>query len=202
CAPTVVPVIGATARPGTGHGQERVHVPGGSRGAGRPGGVTVGAPRGVRWARRRRRGGSPQYPSRPQERRSRPHDSAPIHVGGPHCGGRVAHTTLPGVAQGTVIRAGGPAALLRVSPPPQGAVPSMRRSVVLSAAVAGVAALFTAACSSPGSSTASGDKEVEVALITSTSGPLASYGEQYLQGFEAGLDHATDGTGRVDGIKI
>ncbi|MGW6292029.1 substrate-binding domain-containing protein [Streptomyces sp. NPDC055058] len=78
----------------------------------------------------------------------------------------------------------------------------MRRSVVLSATVAGVAALFTAACSSPGSSTASGDKEVEVALITSTSGPLASYGEQYLQGFEAGLDHATDGTGRVDGIKI
>src|SRR5690606_25998113 len=139
---------------------------------------------------------------RSQVRWSRPLTMAAIHVGGPHCGGRVAHTALPGVAQGAVIRAGGPAALLRVSPPPQGAVPSMRRSVVLSAAVAGVAALFTAACSAPGSSTASGDKEVEVALITSTSGPLASYGEQYLQGFEAGLDHATDGTGRVDGIKI
>ncbi|GGP99174.1 ABC transporter substrate-binding protein [Streptomyces pseudogriseolus] len=41
-----------------------------------------------------------------------------------------------------------------------------------------------------------------MALITSTSGPLASYGEQYLRGFEAGLDHATEGTGAVDGVKI
>ncbi|WP_432056245.1 substrate-binding domain-containing protein [Streptomyces sp. bgisy022] len=79
----------------------------------------------------------------------------------------------------------------------------MRRSVVLAAALAGVTTLFTAACSAPGGADASnGGKEVKVALITSTSGPLASYGEQYLQGFEAGLDHATDGTGEVEGIRI
>ncbi|MDX1622164.1 MAG: ABC transporter substrate-binding protein, partial [Nitriliruptorales bacterium] len=40
---------------------------------------------------------------------------------------------------------------------------------------------------------------VEVALVTSTSGALASYGNQYLEGFEVGLDYATDGTGIVDG---
>ncbi|MFJ9656734.1 substrate-binding domain-containing protein [Streptomyces griseoflavus] len=78
----------------------------------------------------------------------------------------------------------------------------MRRSVLLPAAVAVIATAFTASCSSPGSSTAAGSKEVRVSLITSTSGPLASYGEQYLRGFEAGLDHATDGTGTVDGVKI
>lgn len=65
-----------------------------------------------------------------------------------------------------------------------------------------VATAFTASCSSPGSGTASGPKEVRVSLITSTSGPPASYGEQYLRGFEAGLDHATDGTGSVDGVKV
>ncbi|WP_130800290.1 substrate-binding domain-containing protein [Streptomyces otsuchiensis] len=83
------------------------------------------------------------------------------------------------------------------------------RGPVLAAAVA-LAALATA-CSSPGGdggSSGGGNGEgdeggsVTVALITSTSGPLASYGEQYLQGFEAGLDHATDGTGEIDGITI
>ncbi|MFD5492942.1 substrate-binding domain-containing protein [Streptomyces sp. NPDC001812] len=78
----------------------------------------------------------------------------------------------------------------------------MRRSVFLPATAAAIAVAFTASCSSPGSNAASGSKEVQVALVTSTSGPLASYGEQYLQGFEAGLDHATEGTGAVDGIKI
>ncbi len=36
----------------------------------------------------------------------------------------------------------------------------------------------------------------------STSGPLASYGEQYAAGFRAGLDYATDGTGEVDGRPV
>ncbi|WP_062207297.1 substrate-binding domain-containing protein [Streptomyces sp. NBRC 109706] len=76
--------------------------------------------------------------------------------------------------------------------------------VPLAAAVA--AAALATACSAPGESggdSGGGDEaSVTVALITSTSGPLASYGEQYLQGFEAGLDHATDGTGEVDGITI
>ncbi|GAA2427355.1 substrate-binding domain-containing protein [Streptomyces macrosporus] len=80
----------------------------------------------------------------------------------------------------------------------------MRRPAFTSLAAAAVAAALATSCSSPGTgaSGGDGDKEVEVALITSTSGPLASYGEQYLQGFEAGLDHATDGTGEVDGVTI
>lgn len=52
-----------------------------------------------------------------------------------------------------------------------------------------------------GEEAASGDP-VDVALITSTTGPLAAYGETYLEGFHAGLDYATDGTGVVDGMEI
>ena len=43
---------------------------------------------------------------------------------------------------------------------------------------------------------------IDVGIITSTTGPLAAYGETYLAGFEAGLDHATDGTGAVDGHEL
>ena len=44
--------------------------------------------------------------------------------------------------------------------------------------------------------------EVTVGIITSETGPLASYGKQYLEGFEAGLDYITDGTGEIDGTVI
>lgn len=45
-----------------------------------------------------------------------------------------------------------------------------------------------------------GDKAaVKVSIITSTTGPLAGYGNEYLQGLKAGFDYATDGTGTVDG---
>lgn len=40
---------------------------------------------------------------------------------------------------------------------------------------------------------------VPVAIIYSKTGPLAAYGETFYQGFQAGLDYATDGTGAVDG---
>jgi len=43
---------------------------------------------------------------------------------------------------------------------------------------------------------------IRVGIITSSSGPLQTYGEQYLAGLEAGLDYATDGTGEVDGRPI
>lgn len=43
---------------------------------------------------------------------------------------------------------------------------------------------------------------VNVAIVYSQSGPLAVYGEAYINGFEAGLDYATDGTGTVDGREI
>src|SRR5699024_5670179 len=43
---------------------------------------------------------------------------------------------------------------------------------------------------------------VTVGVITSETGPLAGYGEQYLAGLRAGLSHATDGTNEGDGTAI
>ena len=43
---------------------------------------------------------------------------------------------------------------------------------------------------------------VQVGIVTSQSGPLQTYGEQYLTGFEIGLAYATGGTGVVNGHQI
>ncbi len=43
---------------------------------------------------------------------------------------------------------------------------------------------------------------IVVGIITSTSGPLSVYGNTYLEGLEAGLDYATDGTRTVNGHPI
>lgn len=43
---------------------------------------------------------------------------------------------------------------------------------------------------------------VQVGIVTSQSGPLQSYGEQYLKGFELGLDYVTGGTGVINGHKL
>lgn len=43
---------------------------------------------------------------------------------------------------------------------------------------------------------------ITVGIVTSTSGLLASYGEDYVEGLEIGLDYATDGTGAVNGRPI
>jgi branched-chain amino acid transport system substrate-binding protein len=82
------------------------------------------------------------------------------------------------------------------------------RTVTLAVAAAGV--LVLGACGSPTAQSSGGgggdDGEsgapVRVGVVTSVSGPLAGYGAQYLEGFEAGLDYATDGTGEVDGRPI
>ena len=86
---------------------------------------------------------------------------------------------------------------------------SRTRSAALAVTAAGLLAA-TAACGSPtasggGGGGGGGEEEgtpVQVGLVTSISGPLAAYGEQYLQGFEACLDHATDGTNEVGGRPI
>ncbi|WFE58140.1 substrate-binding domain-containing protein [Micromonospora sp. WMMD712] len=74
------------------------------------------------------------------------------------------------------------------------------RRVFLSAATMMAAALAATACGSP-QDTASGGGDgaapVKVGLVYSQSGALASYGKQYIEGFRAGLDHATGGTGKV-----
>ncbi|WP_371682531.1 substrate-binding domain-containing protein [Kitasatospora sp. MMS16-BH015] len=43
---------------------------------------------------------------------------------------------------------------------------------------------------------------VKVGLLYSKTGPLAAYGKQYVEGFRAGLEYATKGTGAVDGHRI
>jgi branched-chain amino acid transport system substrate-binding protein len=69
---------------------------------------------------------------------------------------------------------------------------------LLAAAAVGLAALV--GCGSP-EQAASGDAGIsaplKVGLVYSKTGPLASYGKQYLEGFRAGLDYATDGTDKV-----
>lgn len=70
--------------------------------------------------------------------------------------------------------------------------------------VAAAAVLVLSACAPSADDGAAGaDAEtIEVGVITSETGPLAAYGQAFLDGFDAGLDYATDGTGEVDGITI
>ena len=71
-------------------------------------------------------------------------------------------------------------------------------------AVAAVLTLTACAPSADGDAGAgdSSAQTVEVGVITSETGPLAAYGKQFLDGFDAGLDYATDGTGKVGDITI
>jgi len=48
---------------------------------------------------------------------------------------------------------------------------------------------------------ATGDP-IRIGIITSTSGALQTYGQQYLDGLEAGLAYATDGSNAVDGRPV
>ncbi|GIJ07607.1 substrate-binding domain-containing protein [Micromonospora andamanensis] len=74
------------------------------------------------------------------------------------------------------------------------------RRVFISAATMMAAAIAATACGSP-QDTANGGGDsaapVKVGLVYSQSGALASYGKQYIEGFRAGLDFATNGTNKV-----
>jgi branched-chain amino acid transport system substrate-binding protein len=71
-------------------------------------------------------------------------------------------------------------------------------------------ALGTAACAPSPAGTATGGSSgsaaastpVKVGIIYSKTGPLAAYGETFYNGFQAGLDHATKGTGKVNGREL
>ncbi|MBL0884918.1 substrate-binding domain-containing protein [Myceligenerans indicum] len=73
-------------------------------------------------------------------------------------------------------------------------------------AVVTACGLALAACapSTAGGAAGSGedDAPIDIGIIYSESGALAAYGAAYKQGFEAGLDYATDGTGEVDGREL
>jgi branched-chain amino acid transport system substrate-binding protein len=74
------------------------------------------------------------------------------------------------------------------------------RRVFLAAVTISAAALAATACGSP-QDTASGGGDtaapVKVGLVYSQSGPLASYGKQYIEGFRAGLSYATKGSNKI-----
>ncbi|MFD0337991.1 substrate-binding domain-containing protein [Streptomyces sp. NPDC127117] len=82
-----------------------------------------------------------------------------------------------------------------------------RRSLS-TAAVLTAAGLVLAGCTAAGKAGGSDsggdskDRTVKVGLVYSRTGLLADYGKQYRDGFMAGLDHATKGTGKVAGHRI
>ncbi|MEU0145746.1 substrate-binding domain-containing protein [Streptomyces sp. NPDC006288] len=82
------------------------------------------------------------------------------------------------------------------------------RRRTLTAAALGAAGLLMVGCTAAGragggSGSGSGDDEaVKVGLVYSRTGLLAAYGKQYRDGFMAGLDHATKGTGKAGGHRI
>lgn len=87
--------------------------------------------------------------------------------------------------------------------------PSMSRSRSLTALALLIAGVMLAGCSkagTAGSAPSGGDKAksaaVKVGLVYSRSGPLAAYGKQYLDGFNAGLAYATHNTGKAAGHRI
>jgi branched-chain amino acid transport system substrate-binding protein len=79
-----------------------------------------------------------------------------------------------------------------------GAASAMRR--VLSGAAIVIVAAGIAACGSPQEAAAPTVEDTtpyKVGLVYSQSGALASYGQQYAEGFKAGLTYATKGTNKV-----
>jgi branched-chain amino acid transport system substrate-binding protein len=67
---------------------------------------------------------------------------------------------------------------------------------------AGAAMLVALAAIGPVGAQEPSGEPIRVGIITSTSGPLQGYGEQYLAGLQAGLAYATGGTGAVNGRPI
>ncbi|MFG2920873.1 substrate-binding domain-containing protein [Streptomyces sp. NPDC048305] len=81
------------------------------------------------------------------------------------------------------------------------------RRTSLTALTLGAAGLMLAGCTAAGQAGGApegsgGDETVKVGLVYSRTGLLAAYGKQYRDGFMAGLDHATKGTGKAGGHRI
>lgn len=64
-------------------------------------------------------------------------------------------------------------------------------------AVIAVLLIALAGCGSPQEAATEDSGPLKVGLVYSKTGALASYGKQYLEGFKAGLDYATQGTNKV-----
>ncbi|MEV4900474.1 substrate-binding domain-containing protein [Citricoccus sp. NPDC055426] len=66
---------------------------------------------------------------------------------------------------------------------------------------------LTACAPTEGTATGGGEEggapeSVDVGIVYSETGPLAAYGEEYYNGLQAGIDYATDGTGKVGETEI
>lgn len=60
----------------------------------------------------------------------------------------------------------------------------------------------TATSGDAASGSAAAPAEVNVGIVYSKTGPLAAYGDAYYNGLQAGLDYATEGTGKVGDTKL
>jgi branched-chain amino acid transport system substrate-binding protein len=77
-----------------------------------------------------------------------------------------------------------------------------KKSLLAGIALAASMALVACAPGTTGTTEGGGGESTEpikVGIIYSKTGPLAAYGETYVQGLEAGLAHATGGTNQVNG---
>lgn len=70
------------------------------------------------------------------------------------------------------------------------------------AALAAAAGCATPTTAAGGGGTASTSADIKIGIITEKSGPYASYAAEYLAGLNAGIDYATNGTGRINGHRI
>ncbi|MDQ1506521.1 MAG: branched-chain amino acid transport system substrate-binding protein [Actinomycetota bacterium] len=68
------------------------------------------------------------------------------------------------------------------------------------ASLAAVTAMLVAGCG--GNNAGADSSSVKVAVVYSRTGLLAAYGKNYVDGFTAGLDYATHGSGKAGGHKI
>ncbi|WP_405017587.1 substrate-binding domain-containing protein [Kitasatospora sp. NBC_00070] len=102
---------------------------------------------------------------------------------------------------GTAARAAGPTVRRGSRRVLAAALGGLLAVTVVGCAKAGTAGTTAADAGGSGGSGSSG-APVKVGLVYSKTGPLAAYGKQYLEGFKAGLDYATKGTGAVAGHRI
>ena len=73
-----------------------------------------------------------------------------------------------------------------------------KKSSIKTALVAALAIALVSPVSAP----ANAASEIKIGVITSTSGPLKSYGDAYIDGLEWGLNYYTNGKNSVDGRKF
>lgn len=76
----------------------------------------------------------------------------------------------------------------------------MRKQRWIGASLAALTAMLVAGCAS--NNAGADSSTVKVAVVYSRTGLLAAYGKNYVDGFTAGLDYATHGTGKAGGHKL